>query len=952
VISILVSVSNEKDRMARGHGGRFAPARPAAVLALVALAILTSAGAASAAVNASSDQQECQAITETVFAAADSWVLENSTSNMAGDSHLLVDGKLGERSRALVRFVLPSVPAGCVVESARLRLYVLAGTLGARATAARVATAWSEFSVTWANQPAPTGSVVTAWSTELGLMPWNVTSQVQSMYSTGVNNGFLIRDAAESTELSAKHDFSSKEGGNPPELVIRFAAPPTDPPPPPAPPVPREVFCGEVITQSTLVTNDLIGCFGDGLVIGAPRIIVDLNGLFILGTGIGSGILNDGYSGVTIRNGTVQGFAHGVRLLPDSSLNVVERLAVAGNEVAGIEVGTVADTEIRDNTIYLNGVGIALVNGTTRTRVARNIVTANEETGLALLHSNGNCLEVANSNEVRGNDVRFNDIGIQLVEGSRNVIVANNASSSTEYGIALEAGEFSFDNKVEGNAASANGADGIFADGGELPGVFTITANVAFNNAFWGISALLGVIDGGGNAATNGECFGIVCSNTDTTPPNTTITSGPAATILVSSATFTFAATQWGATFQCSLDEAAFAACTSPQEVIGLTNGAHQFNVRAIDPYGNVDATPASHIWTSTVPDSTPPETTITSGPEVTTTDRSATFIFAASEAGSTFECSLDTAAFSACASPRQYTGLATGVHQFRVRATDLAGNVDATPASHNWTIEVIVDTTPPETTITSGPAGSTTATSATFSFTASEAGSTFQCSLDSPAFASCTSPQQYTGLAAGPHQFRVQATDLAGNVDTTPAIHSWTIEAGADTTPPETTITSGPAATTTASSATFAFAANEAGATFECALDTGAFASCTSPLLYTGLAAGAHQFRVRATDPAGNVDATPASHSWTIVAGDTTPPQTTITSAKVKGAKITFTFTASEAGSTFECAIDTAAFVACTSPQVVSGLPAGTHQFFVRAIDPAGNVDPTPAGHSWTTRR
>ena len=63
-----------------------------------------------------------------------------------------------------------------------------------------------------------------------------------------------------------------------------------------------------MLTESTLVTNDLSGCLGDGLVVGAPRIIVDLSGHTIDGIGLGAGIRNDEYPSVTVRNGTVQEF--------------------------------------------------------------------------------------------------------------------------------------------------------------------------------------------------------------------------------------------------------------------------------------------------------------------------------------------------------------------------------------------------------------------------------------------------------------------------------------------------------------------------------------------------------------------------------------------------------------------------------------------------------------------
>ena len=78
-------------------------------------------------------------------------------------------------------------------------------------------------------------------------------------------------------------------------------------------------------------------------------------------------------------------------------------------------------------------------------------------------------------------------------------------------------------------------------------------------------------------------------------------------------------------------------------------------------------------------------------------------------------------------------------------------------------------DTTPPETTITAGPSGTVNSADASFSFGANEP-ATFQCSLDSSALESCTSPKNYMDLPDGSHAFRVRATDTAGNVDTTSA--------------------------------------------------------------------------------------------------------------------------------------------------------------------------------------
>jgi hypothetical protein len=93
--------------------------------------------------------------------------------------------------------------------------------------------------------------------------------------------------------------------------------------------------------------------------------------------------------------------------------------------------------------------------------------------------------------------------------------------------------------------------------------------------------------------------------------------------------------------------------------------------------------------------------------------------------------------------------------------------------------ITTAADTTPPETTLDpGGPNGSTTATSASFVFTSSENGSTFQCSLDSAPFQTCTSPASYQNLAVADHRFAVRAVDAAGNIDATPAVRTWTITA------------------------------------------------------------------------------------------------------------------------------------------------------------------------------
>ncbi len=84
----------------------------------------------------------------------------------------------------------------------------------------------------------------------------------------------------------------------------------------------------------------------------------------------------------------------------------------------------------------------------------------------------------------------------------------------------------------------------------------------------------------------------------------------------------------------------------------------------------------------------------------------------------------------------------------------------------------------------------------------------------------------------------------------------------------------------------------------------------------------------------------------------DATPPDTVLTTTPPVLTNLTtgtFAFTSSETNSSFACSLDGAAFTTCTSPQSLSGLGDGSHTFRVRAVDAAGNFDPTPATFVWT---
>jgi 6-phosphogluconolactonase (cycloisomerase 2 family) len=273
-------------------------------------------------------------------------------------------------------------------------------------------------------------------------------------------------------------------------------------------------------------------------------------------------------------------------------------------------------------------------------------------------------------------------------------------------------------------------------------------------------------------------------------------------------------------------------------------------------------------------PDLTTPDTTGLAGPPATTADQTPAFSFSSDDLLFTrFECRVDLGPFESCSSPFTSFALADGPHRFQARALDTAGNVDQTPAESSFT----VDTAAPATSITAGPPAATTDNTPEFSFTGDDAGATFACRIDSGPFAACSSPFTASTLPDGSHRFQVRATDAVGNVEAAPAESSFTVDTSVpvvdppppDTTAPDTDLTSEPAAQLTAKKKTvkaaFEFAASEAGSRFECRLDSAAFSACTSPQSLK-LKVGAHTFRVRAIDAAGNADFSPAKGQGTVI--------------------------------------------------------------------------------------
>ena len=256
----------------------------------------------------------------------------------------------------------------------------------------------------------------------------------------------------------------------------------------------------------------------------------------------------------------------------------------------------------------------------------------------------------------------------------------------------------------------------------------------------------------------------------------------------------------------------------------------------------------------------------------------------------------------------------------------------------------------PPDTVIDSGPATLTKSTSASFTFHSTDRTATFTCQLDGGSFVPCTSPAPYSGLAAGGHNFAVDAT--AGGVsDPSPATAAWTI----DLTPPAApTNLTGSSPTSTSVALSWTAGTDNVGITNNLVLRDGApLATIGAVTTYTDstvTAGSTHSYAVEAQDGAGNLS--PPSNTVSVTTAPPPPaPDTVIDSmpaALTNSTTASFTFHSTATGATFTCNLDAGKAGSCTSPKTYTGLAGGAHSFSV--FSTANSLtDPTPAVANWT---
>jgi parallel beta-helix repeat protein len=189
--------------------------------------------------------------------------------------------------------------------------------------------------------------------------------------------------------------------------------------------------CGQVLTRSITLSNDLLACAGDGLVIGAGGITVDLNGHLLQGTGLGAGVRNPGHHDVTIRGGTIRNFDSGV-LLSESQRNVVAGISFDQTELGGVHLNNADGSQVRDNHVNgFSGAAFHLTGGSSSNLVAGNAVAA----------GNGEAIVVEGSsdhNRLEGNRLSgSSDSGIRVDFSSNTTVVGNLVAGGSDAAITM-----------------------------------------------------------------------------------------------------------------------------------------------------------------------------------------------------------------------------------------------------------------------------------------------------------------------------------------------------------------------------------------------------------------------------------------------------------------------------------------------------------------------------------
>jgi hypothetical protein len=230
--------------------------------------------------------------------------------------------------------------------------------------------------------------------------------------------------------------------------------------------------CGQTVTTNAVLTQDLACAGSNGVVVGADRITIDLQGFAITGdrTVFTIGIWVPGFDGVTLKNGVVRNFYDGV-IASGAEKFTLSNVTAAGNVFTGFSVNNSTKASLSNVTGFGSAYGIYVIsNGAKITSASAirntNLGIAIEGDGVSIKSSSavGNAYGISifgDGNTVTSSAANGNGIVGIDIDGAGNSVTKATARANGSDGIHLRNGA----NTVSSSDASGNTGHGIHTDG-------------------------------------------------------------------------------------------------------------------------------------------------------------------------------------------------------------------------------------------------------------------------------------------------------------------------------------------------------------------------------------------------------------------------------------------------------------------------------------------------------
>ncbi|NQY99350.1 MAG: VWA domain-containing protein [Bdellovibrionales bacterium] len=407
----------------------------------------------------------------------------------------------------------------------------------------------------------------------------------------------------------------------------------------------------------------------------------------------------------------------------------------------------------------------------------------------------------------------------------------------------------------------------------------------------------------------------------DNVPPKMIFSKQPAALQNNPNVEFEFEITDQGSGVElatCQLNSGEVSNCGTSFTPPYQQDGFKRFRLFAMDKAGNM----SEQVREFTI-DTVAPVVNLTSGPFDPSRSTRAKFEFTVDDTEAATECLMNELEPQACVSGAEFVAN-QGQNQFRVKATDLAGNIGYSRL-HNW----YVDSVGPGVTITAGPENPTNQSTAKFEFVVNDPNAITYCRLNNGSPQPCQTGGVFLAVQ-GQNQFQVIATDSLGNTGTS-RVYSWYV----DSLPPSVTITSGPDDPTSQPEAQFEFVVDDPTAEVKCSLNGSAYLLCKTGEGFQAKE-GQNNFQVQATDALGNVGRSQV-YSWYV---DSIGPAITITAGPEDPSKTSdsvFEFVSNDQQTTYTCVLNNAEGVSCVSGDKFEAAE-GQNSFYVVGSDQLGN--------------